>query len=150
MFCHYSMFCHYGDKICSDACKFCHQWGSVKLCRHCTFFFHLDISTCDIVCMMCVCVHVHASKRERERNMLGTYYATKYTRHCMEWNITPKVSPRLPSVSLTNTSHSIKEWYYTNRTSTAHNQTTLTAHRATGSSSLVVYSNTEFHRQRWG
>ena len=57
------------------------------------------------------------SERERERvregerariNMLGTYYATKCTRRCMEWNITPKVSPRLPFISSNHTSYSIK------------------------------------------
>ena len=51
-------------------------------------------------------------RREGERektNMSGTYYASKCTRRCMEWNITPKVSPRLPSVSSNHTSHSIKQ-----------------------------------------
>ena len=43
-------------------------------------------------------------KKREKNNMLGTYYATK-------WNETshPKVSPCLPSISSTNTSHSIKE-----------------------------------------
>ena len=58
-------------------------------------------------------------------NMLGTHYATKCTRRCMEWNITPKVCERLPSVSSNHTSHSIKRWHYTYGTSTTHNQTTF-------------------------
>ena len=42
-------------------------------------------------------------------NMLGIYYATKCTSRCLEWNITPKVSTRLPSVSSNYTSHSTKQ-----------------------------------------
>ena len=66
-----------------------------------------------------------ASKRERKREsecqrdregerakkyVLSTYYATKCTKCCMELNIIPKVSPRLPAISSTTTSHSIKQW----------------------------------------
>ena len=47
---------------------------------------------------------------ERARkNMSGTYYSTKYTRRCMERNITPKVRPRLPFISSNHTSHLIKQ-----------------------------------------
>ena len=84
--------------------------------------------------------------REREKSMLGIYCATKCTRHCIEWSITPKVSPHLPSISSNHASHSI------NDIPTGHPQHTIkphfhsvsismvifhTAHRATGSSSFV-------------
>ena len=200
---------------------FCHWRGSDKSCRHCTFFFHLDISTCDIVCVTCVChssckLCVCACMHERERNsqregngtnawdrmrerkgrerdtqgrtrdgqtetegemdrdgekcqrrrqtqrkskrewvregerarknMLGTYYATKCTRRCMEWNITHKVSPRLPFISSNHASHSIKQGHPQHTIKPHFHSVSIsivifdTAHRATGSSSLVVYS----------
>ena len=95
------------------------------------------------------------SERERERvreverarkNMLGTYYSTKYTRRCMERNITPKVSPRLPFISSNHTSHLIKQGHPQHIIKPHFHSASIsivifhTDHRATGSSSLVVYS----------
>ena len=80
-------------------------------------------------------------------HILGTCYATKCTRRCIEWNITPKVSPRLshqiiPSIQSNNgiiptghPQHTIKPHFHSVSIVIFH-----TAHRATGSSSLLVYS----------
>ena len=48
------------DDLLHGACcgTFCHQRGSDKSCRHCTFSPHLVISTCDVRVCVCVCVCV--------------------------------------------------------------------------------------------
>ena len=95
-------------------------------------------------------VRERAIAREREwgrarKNMLGTYYAPKCTRRCMEWNITPKVSPHLSFISSNHTSHSIKQGHPQHTIKPHFHSVSIsivifhTAHRATGSSSLVVY-----------
>ena len=149
---------------------FFNTWISVHvICMH-----HLCVCVCACVCV-CVCACLHAWKRERktekkvwerqrhrerhrdsereseggrewEKNMLGTYYATKCTRRCMEWNITPKVSPHLPFISLNHISHSIKRGHPQHTIKPHFHSVSIsivifhTAHRATGSSSLIVYS----------
>ena len=76
--------------------------------------------------------------RERGKNMLGTHYATKCTRRCMEWNITPKNQS-------TFTFYLIKPYQPFNqtRTSTTHNRTTFLL-------SLYIYSHISHSSQSYG
>ena len=83
------------------------------------------------------------SEKKHIRHILC--YKMYKTLHGMKRDITPKVSPRLPSVSSSHTSHSVKQghpsWikqhFHSVSISIVIFRTDL---RATGSSSLVVYS----------
>ena len=89
---------------------------------------------------------------EKEKKMLDTYYATKCTRLCMECNITPKASPRLAFTLSNHTSHSIKQGHPQHTIKPHFHPVSVsivifhTLHRATGSSSLVVYIYTKQYR----